>query len=241
MRPPARLHVADHVGDPRDARFDVALGGDAAGHEREAVAVALAELRDDADALDASRRRGSPARRSRSLRHTARPSSMTIAASIRWRSTSSHCPRAHPGAVIARRVEVVGGAAIDRGGLEHGIDSRRPCGTRTSAAPRAGPASPRLAALTRIWSREYSSLVRPMVNSRTSKLAPCLTTASKISVISRESIRWPSVSTISLTGLSLSLLKWWGLDWLKQGRQRRPCTALFIGLYRIPILTRSSA
>ena len=121
---PARaLHVADHVGDPLDARFHVALGGDAARHERKAVAVALAELGHDADAVDRSRRPRSPARRSRSLRHTARPFSMTMAASIRCRSTSSHWPRvAHPGAVVAGRIEVVGRAPVGRGRLDGGVD-----------------------------------------------------------------------------------------------------------------------
>ena len=137
---------------------------------------------------------------------SARPFSITTAASIRWRSTSSHCAAvADPGVVVARRVEVVGRAAVGRARAGARRPVRPPSGSRTRAALRAAPASSRrCGAETRICSREKSSLVRPMVNSTTSKLPPCFTTASKISVISRESMRWPSVWTISVTGVSCS-------------------------------------
>src|SRR3954470_22698773 len=54
-------------------------------------------------------------------------------------------------------------------------------------------------ALTRIETKDGSSLVRPMRNSSTSNAASWRTTVSNIAFISCESIRWPSASTTSVT------------------------------------------
>src|SRR5436190_11031816 len=48
----AALHLPHHVGDPFDAGFDMAFGGNPASHECEPVAISLAELGDDANAIE---------------------------------------------------------------------------------------------------------------------------------------------------------------------------------------------
>ena len=112
MRPPLCFHVAHHVGNPRDAGLDAALGGDLVGHEREAVAIALAELRRDADALDAADDGVARA-------HVAQLAAQRAAA-------FDHDDRVHPllldleplpavpheRPLVRRRVEVVGHAAV---------------------------------------------------------------------------------------------------------------------------------
>ena len=51
---PGRLHLPHHFRDPRHADFDAALRRHVVGHEREVGAVAVAELRRDADAVEAA-------------------------------------------------------------------------------------------------------------------------------------------------------------------------------------------
>src|SRR5580692_453790 len=50
----APLHLAHHLGNPRDPSLDASLGGNLVGHEREAETIALAEFGRNPDALDAA-------------------------------------------------------------------------------------------------------------------------------------------------------------------------------------------
>ena len=147
MRPPALLDVAHHRGDARDAAFDAALRGDLVAHEREAEAIALAELRRDADAVVPADD-GSPPRTSRSLRHDGarrrRRRSRRPCAAARLRPTAAE---ADVRAVVGRRVEVVGHAAVllrrldERVALAHRVAAER--GRAAAAARRATASSAR--------------------------------------------------------------------------------------------------
>ena len=90
IRPPASS-PREPLRNPVDAGLDVALRRDLAGHEREAMPVPLAELGDHSDAVKETDD-GIAGAQVAQLAARARPPSMTMAASIRWRSTSSRFP-----------------------------------------------------------------------------------------------------------------------------------------------------
>ena len=201
MRPPACLDVAHHRRDARDADLDAPLRRDLVGHEREAVAIALLELRDDLDAVDAAddrrRRCGSRAACGRSPAPPSIDDRRVHALALDLDPLAAETDR---GLVVGRRVEILGRAAVAIGG-----DDVRVLGARDAAAERdqllehLGQRRRRLGAVTRIETNDGSSLVRPMRNSSTSNAASWRTTVSNIAFISCESIRWPSASTTSVT------------------------------------------
>jgi hypothetical protein len=71
---------------------------------------------------------------------------------------------------------------------------------RVEVLRRAAVAIGRVFDVTRIDTNEGSSLVRPILNSRTSNAASWRTTVSNIAFMSWESMRWPSASTTSVAG-----------------------------------------
>ena len=109
----AALDVAHHLGDARDAAFDAPLRRHVVAHEGEAEPVAFAELGRHADAVVAADDRlAGLARRAACGTRRVCPST-TITASMRW-LLDFHPLAAEPdvGAVVGRRVEVVGDAAV---------------------------------------------------------------------------------------------------------------------------------
>src|SRR5438105_11188298 len=73
--------------------------------------------------------------------------------------------------------------------------TRHPSVTSSSSSSVRSPAS---RAVTRIETKDGSSLVRPILKSSTSNAPSWRTTVSNIALSSCESIRWPSASTISV-------------------------------------------
>ena len=203
--PPAALTSRIIAAMRDDADLDAPLRRDLVGHEREAVAVALLELRHDLDAVDAADDGVAAADVAQLAADGARAPSiddrgvhaLVARPSIHWP------PMRDVGLMVGRRVEVLRRAAVAIGGRE-----MRVLGARDAAAerdqllerPRSAPPAPWR--VTRIETNDGSSLVRPMRNSSTSNAASWRTTVSNIAFMSCESIRWPSASTTSVTAVS---------------------------------------
>ena len=93
-------------------------------------------------------------------------------------------------AVVGRRVEVLGRAAVHVGRPQPRVAlGLRVAAERDQLLEQVGERRPRPAAVTFSRRREKSSLVRPMVKSRTSKALSCRMTASKMPVRICESTR----------------------------------------------------
>ena len=119
--PTTPLDVADHLGNPRDARLDAALRRNFVRHERKAEPVALAEFRRHSDAFYSTDDHiaGADVAELAALRaiafdHDGRIHSLTIDLEP-LAAVTDECP------LVGRGVEVVGHASILVCGLNRGV------------------------------------------------------------------------------------------------------------------------
>ena len=136
---------------------------------------------------------GSPALTSRSLRHAARPSvddDDRVHALLLDLDPLPAQP--HVRAVVGRRIEVVGDAAVLLGRLDERVAlAHRMAAERRELLQQVVERLRVSAAVMRISMRDGSSLVRPMSNVRISYEALNSMILSKIAESRPESIRWP--------------------------------------------------
>ena len=177
-------------------RFDAPLRRHIVRHEREIGAGAIAELGRHADAVEAADDAIAGAGRAACGTRPGRPRRRSPRPCAAARPATQRPPIAHLRALVGRRVEVVGRAAVAVDGADErvvfGGDMAAERNQRFDAATTRLAAS---AAVTFSVRRENSSLVRPMSNACTSNAPPRLITVSKIAVSSCESMRCPSAAT----------------------------------------------